>query len=89
MFCWRDHHEIGYAKPARHLGRVEHQSNHEDDVIFLHTDMCLINRSSTEGFTKKFDPRYSFLILEPCCEYEREEAAKAEKRLSKTKRALG
>jgi hypothetical protein len=24
--------QIGYAKPARHLGRVEDQSNHEDDV---------------------------------------------------------
>jgi len=35
-------HEIGYAKPVRHLGKAEDQNNHEDDVIFLYIEMCLI-----------------------------------------------
>jgi len=35
-------HEIGYAKPVRHLGKAEDQNNHKDDVIFLFIEMCLI-----------------------------------------------
>jgi len=42
VFCWRYPHEIGYAKPARHLVRVEDQNDQGDDVIFPYIDMCLI-----------------------------------------------
>ena len=41
-FCWKSFHEIGFARHVRHLGQVEEQSDHDDDVTLPYMDMCLI-----------------------------------------------
>ena len=41
-FHWKLFHKIGFARPVRHLGQVEGQRDHDDDVILPYLDMCLI-----------------------------------------------
>ncbi|KIJ99164.1 hypothetical protein K443DRAFT_102644, partial [Laccaria amethystina LaAM-08-1] len=41
-FCWTLFHEIGFARPARHLGQVEGRGDHENDVTLPYMGMCLI-----------------------------------------------
>ena len=42
VFCWTLFHEPGFARPVRHLGQVEGQSDHEDDVTLPYMGTCLI-----------------------------------------------
>ncbi|KIK00377.1 hypothetical protein K443DRAFT_665862 [Laccaria amethystina LaAM-08-1] len=41
-FRWTLFHEIGFARPARHLGQVEGRSDHGDDVTLPYMGTCLI-----------------------------------------------